>query len=501
MSERINVDHAFDPEARQAQAEFDAYMDSRPYKDEKGNIHNPENGKFANYDDYMEQQRDDHYDETLEQGDYSGESLEQLARRVAQARAEGDKTRAMDAEEAFFNKFAAYSDKYGWEEEDGSADGPHVDKDAKLGRRTIDDRLERYTKIMYGEEESTNSADNEIEPTAEHEFVIGDTVRVKRTSGDIEDDWKVSEISEDGKTVIVRKPAPDGNGVLRKDISVGELRNLQKDGLDNDSQNDISVTDLTPEPALENESQEEYEARHGVQPTSGEETPFTTSDQDELQERLSADDLEILDEEGNSASSSADDLEEIPVDRRSRLQRLRNALTPAGAAAEASAWAATRRERNDGSERTKRQKMLAGFVLFGGAIAGGLLLMKGHDIFSHSHGSHSGSGDHSGQNWWSDLLPKQQSTGGATSETIRVNPGDGEIKVLQHILANHGVHVDTTQAQHIGEHANLHDILQSDHSYAHSGSSMDRIGDVGTFKIRAGVVDKALASARELGIK
>ena len=170
MSERINVDHAFDPEARQAQAELDAYMDARPYQDDKGNVHEPQSGKFANADNYHDGARNDHYDESLAEGDYEGESLDQLAKRVAEARKDGDKTRANDAEEAFMDKFYAYAEKYGWENEviDDSANNQlAADKNAKVGRDTVDARLERYGKIMYGEAEAENepaAATNENAP-------------------------------------------------------------------------------------------------------------------------------------------------------------------------------------------------------------------------------------------------------------------------------------------------------------------------------------------------
>ena len=158
MSEHINVDHAFDPEARKAQAEFDAYLETRPFVDDKGNLHEVGTNKFAKKSQInasFEQARDNHYDQTLAAEDYSGESLEQLAKRVARARAEGDKTRAIDAEDAFFDKFTAMSEKYGWDEDDDSANDTHrVDKDAKVGRSTIDDRLARYSKIMYGEDDT-----------------------------------------------------------------------------------------------------------------------------------------------------------------------------------------------------------------------------------------------------------------------------------------------------------------------------------------------------------
>jgi len=187
MSERINVDHAFDPEARRAQTEFDAFVESRPYKDEKGDVHSPEDGRVVDNDAYHNAKRDGHYETSLAESDYSGESLEQLAQRVAQARIEGDKTRTKDAEDAFFDKFSQYSEKYGWEEEvidESATEQMHVDDSAKLGRTTINDRLERYAKIMYGETSTGANdvnGDNTPEPDNAPES-MGDKLGVTNTS-------------------------------------------------------------------------------------------------------------------------------------------------------------------------------------------------------------------------------------------------------------------------------------------------------------------------------
>lgn len=120
------------------------------------------------FDDYIESRPDGtefnatemHYDETLGAEDFSGESLDQLAQRVAQARAEGDKTKMNDAEEAFYAKFSDYSDKYHWEDEDNNgADDihfthPDIDNHP-VSRGTIDSRLQRYADIMYADNAKT----------------------------------------------------------------------------------------------------------------------------------------------------------------------------------------------------------------------------------------------------------------------------------------------------------------------------------------------------------
>ena len=152
-SAHIDVDSAFDPEKRQAQADLDAYLESRPYKNEDGEVVHPETGEAIDFDAYMDQQREDHYDETNAEGDYSGQSLAELAERAAKARETNDKTAQKDAEDAFFEKFSAYSDKYGWSDE------------------TIDSRLARYSEVMYGEsagnDESTQDSESDTEGGAQ----------------------------------------------------------------------------------------------------------------------------------------------------------------------------------------------------------------------------------------------------------------------------------------------------------------------------------------------
>ena len=179
MSEHINVDHAFDPEARKAQAELDAYLKSRPYQDDNGMLHEAGSNKFTNAEKVSaahDAAREAHYEQTLSAEDYSGESLEQLARRVADARAEGDKTRALDAEDAFFEKFTAMAEKYGWEEDDSAdevASFNHPDvRDRAAGRSTIDDRLARYSKIMYGEDAAQTPQAETESPAAVKEMPV-----------------------------------------------------------------------------------------------------------------------------------------------------------------------------------------------------------------------------------------------------------------------------------------------------------------------------------------
>lgn len=110
MSEQppsIPVDQAFnndDSEQRQAQHEFDEYLESRPYQDENGAVHHPETGGFINSDEYFEDQRDaaqaDH--ETK----YEDMSMSDLARKLGRAEHYGDKTMENDVHEVLHGKIA-----------------------------------------------------------------------------------------------------------------------------------------------------------------------------------------------------------------------------------------------------------------------------------------------------------------------------------------------------------------------------------------------------------
>lgn len=496
MNERINVDQAFDAEVRKAQAELDAYMNSRPYEDEEGGIHTAQGDKIVDSDKHHDAVRDGHYTKSLEQGDYSNESLEQLAQRVTAARAESDRTRAADAEEAFFNKFTEYSEKYGWEDEDGSADGPHVDKTAKLGRSTIEDRLDRYSKIMYGEDaaetpaavaEETHVADSQPQTTSE--------TLVDKLQNDSYAPRHLGEYKDEAETLIYDELMAKHRAESTEEVSLGEGKSA---GFDVDAEIEAAKSKLA-EGAAHKEA-EALAAINGTDQAKADRELLNASEgksgaKDDSD--TGASELKIL---GTPSVVSASDLKILggndtqDVGRRNRTTRIRDALSPTGAVAEVGAWAATR-------EKASRRNRIA--AALGGAaimIVGGLLLMRGHDV--------SGLKDAVTP----DFTPPPDGTpppgtggngdgGRHLIETVRVRPGDGEIKVTQALLESNGVHVDVTQAQQIGEHAQVHDLLRGDSSYAHSGSTLDRIGETGQFEARKGIVSKLLKAAGQLGYK
>jgi len=104
MSEQrpATAQEAFDPEVRQGQADWDAYLQSRPYEDDLGNIHNPETGQFINADAYFDEQRQEL--EAADQTSYEDMSMSDLASKLAQAEHHGDRTMENDVHEVLHDK-------------------------------------------------------------------------------------------------------------------------------------------------------------------------------------------------------------------------------------------------------------------------------------------------------------------------------------------------------------------------------------------------------------
>jgi hypothetical protein len=151
---RYNETIGHDPDTN---ADYAAYLRGRDFVDANGNIHDAKTSKFkkrgTETDPYEADLINSAHAEALEENALRDSSLDALAKKVAEARQHGDTEAAKHAEDLFFDKFTSLSEKYGWEEDDDSVnDTLRVDKDAKVGRSTIDDRLARYSKIMYGED-------------------------------------------------------------------------------------------------------------------------------------------------------------------------------------------------------------------------------------------------------------------------------------------------------------------------------------------------------------
>lgn len=415
MSEQINVDQAFDPEARKAQADFDSYMDSRPYKDDNGRVHAADTGNFANLDETMESRRTDHYDESLLEGDYSGESLDQLAKRVADARADNDKTRVNDAEEAFFAKFNEYAEKYGWEDEkiDESATGQlAVDKNAKIGRDTVDARLERYGKIMYDEAmpeipvaESTTS-EEQPEPSASGTSEETEEATTPDAEDEADKPLSIDEQIEAAKA----KLAADADARAEKVIN--DMNETDQAKADRELLHPISIEGL--EPVGGSVAEADPLSLDGLEPVDGPNVEPAREGEslDEYEARMSeAQELDTVDTGG--LESVDEDVDEL-TQARSRRERMRDLFTAAGFATEVARLSSAAKEKLG---KHKKAKLALGILAVGGGLAA-YYLMKD------SGQAPSGGGSSSGSDAFKDLfdvnVPEQPSgsSGGGSEELL-----------------------------------------------------------------------------------
>jgi hypothetical protein len=133
MSEQINVDRAFDPQARQAQAEFDAYLQTRPEDEFSLGVVNGANGPHPTLgSEYYDASRDNHYEATLEAGDYEKMSISTLAKELGQAELDEDPTRIGDIEDVLYAKMDNFVAKAG----------------EKTGKQTAEDRTEAGNNLL-----------------------------------------------------------------------------------------------------------------------------------------------------------------------------------------------------------------------------------------------------------------------------------------------------------------------------------------------------------------
>jgi hypothetical protein len=171
MSENINLYDSFEPEARQGRRQADDYMETRPYEDKAGGKHHPVTGELIDIDDeslttgdvhtdknYFEANRNQHYEDSMPTA-YEDMTMPDLARALAAAEHQADKTKAEDIQDALIDKMSEFSDKNG------------LDSDAQ------DNLWNRIMRVKDGEgeklggetskskEEDTDAMGDEVMPT------------------------------------------------------------------------------------------------------------------------------------------------------------------------------------------------------------------------------------------------------------------------------------------------------------------------------------------------
>lgn len=145
MSEQINVNHAFEPELRQAQADFDAYIETRPYQGEDGKIYSSDGDRIKKKEigAYFDQARDGYYDESQETP-YAELSLSELADDLAYAELTEDKTKIEDLSDALLDKMDSFASAQVTER---NPNGMDADAQMSLFDRVM--KLKDQKKVKY----------------------------------------------------------------------------------------------------------------------------------------------------------------------------------------------------------------------------------------------------------------------------------------------------------------------------------------------------------------
>lgn len=150
--------------------------------------------------------------------------------------------------------------------------------------------------------------------------------------------------------------------------------------------------------------------------------------------------------------------------------------------------------RANGEYKGNRRRAIIAGVVAGAALAGAgvaiWLRSQGHEVPTDGGG-------------FVGHIPAPQGHEGdiilPAAETVHVNHGDGEIRVVQTVLKNHGISVDPTAAQHIGEYAGV-DLLQADGNYNDALSTLNRVGgSAGEYQTQPGAAQALVDAARDLG--
>ncbi|MGK2896110.1 MAG: hypothetical protein ACSLEY_00700 [Candidatus Saccharimonadales bacterium] len=263
------------------------------------------------------------------------------------------------------------------------------------------------------EGEPVNSENNETlveKLEAYKEFHIGDTVSVKRTSGTVEDDWRIASIakSQDDE-VLIRVNKAENDNIIYKVIPYSELLAMQAEVTGDNSDDGEPNENL----AHEGESLEEYEARQGI----------------DVAEAVDKDETERLD----PAVEVPETLNELELAEsvremyrpRTRMQRLRNFLTPAGFAAEIATLGVVAKEK---LSRHKKAAVAIGVLAVGAGIATAWYLRQN----GHESGSSNGTGLTLGDTVDSLPNPADQTsatagsgTGDLLGQSFTVEPGHG----------------------------------------------------------------------------
>lgn len=183
-----NVDNAFDPERRKGQAEWDAYLDSRPYE-ENGKVKNPETGKkIKDTDKYFDKKREKHFEGSTKA--YENMTPYELTYKIAEAKFNGDKTTERSLYDALLDKIDQEENK----PEDERNLNPQ--RDNRNLYVEYDHRINEIFQRLHENEQAQNPDEQNEEDAAREAILNRDNVAALRAelAGDESDDSEVTPI-------------------------------------------------------------------------------------------------------------------------------------------------------------------------------------------------------------------------------------------------------------------------------------------------------------------
>ncbi len=197
-----DVDNAFDPEHRKAQAEWDTYLDSRP-EEVDGKVKNPDTGKkIKDTDKYFDKKREKHANDSNRA--YESMTPYELTNKIAEAKFNGDKTTEQSLYDALLDNI---------EKQEGDAN-PDRDLFAEYDHR-IDvafQRLHEKEQAKQAEnlEDSSELSEEDAEAEAARAAIL-DRDHIAELRREIEGDEDESG-NEDETPADPETPGNNGNG-------------------------------------------------------------------------------------------------------------------------------------------------------------------------------------------------------------------------------------------------------------------------------------------------
>lgn len=205
-----DVDNAFDPEHRKAQAEWNAYLDSRPYESKKSNAKDPESGKKIDSDEYFDKKREEHADKSNKA--YENMTPFELTRKIAEAKFHGDKTIERNLYDALLDKIDQEENK----PEDEKNLNPQ--RDSRDLYAEYDYRIDEIFQQLHEQEQAKNPLLKNVDKLVDDATDTDDTTTIVKPSPIPPTDPSdvVGGDKTPGTDLVLREPLPSDPAEKKK---------------------------------------------------------------------------------------------------------------------------------------------------------------------------------------------------------------------------------------------------------------------------------------------